>query len=342
MKLFKKSAAALAALTLSAAMLISGCGSPSPSSTDTSSDTTEAVTEATTQTAATSAPADGKISPLLWKVEGEKGNTLYLFGTIHVGDERSNKVAEKLNEKIKASDALAVEFDSKAYESDLEQQTKTSMTFLLSDGTNIKDHMRADLYDKSVAYLTDAGIYTQLYDSFNMGFWETMLNQAAIQKTKFASDLGMDGLLLDAAKADGKEILEVESAQFQIEMLCSFPDETQNLLIESFFETEAEYSDELSNLYEAWISGSEEEIQTILNGETDDEEELTPEQQKLMDEYSKTMTDDRNVEMSKKADEYLKSGKNVFLAVGTAHMVGDTGIVKQLTDKGYKVERIEL
>lgn len=349
MKLIKKSAAALTALTLSAAILFSGCGS-SPSTV--SSDPTEASTGTTTpaETASTdgassqpaSAPDKGKISPLLWKVEGEKGNTLYLFGTIHVGDERSKQVAEKLSGKIKASDALAVEFDSKAYESDTALQTQTSMSFVLKDGTTIKDHMRADLYDKSVEYLTGAGLYSPLYETLNLGFWETTLNQVAIQKSPFSADYGMDSLLIDAAYSDSKEILELESAQFQIDMICGFPDEVQNLLIESFFETESEYSDELSKLYKAWLVGDEAQLQTLLNGEDEDDEELTPEQQKLMDDYSKTMIDDRNNGMSKKADEYLKSGKNVFFTAGTAHMIGDKGIVKQLTDKGYKVEKVEI
>ena len=40
-------------------------------------------------------------------------------------------------------------------------------------------------------------------------------------------------------------------------------------------------------------------------------------------------------------ESYLKSGDTVFFAVGAAHMLGDGGLVKLLTDKGYEVTRMD-
>ena len=51
--------------------------------------------------------------------------------------------------------------------------------------------------------------------------------------------------------------------------------------------------------------------------------------------------DDRNLGMAQVAISWLAEGKTVFFAVGTGHMVGDTGLVRLLTDAGYTVERVE-
>jgi uncharacterized protein YbaP (TraB family) len=49
------------------------------------------------------------------------------------------------------------------------------------------------------------------------------------------------------------------------------------------------------------------------------------------------MFDDRNLNMADKAEEYLKTGKTTFYIVGAGHMVGETGIIKLLRDRGYTV-----
>ncbi len=347
MQVFKKSLAALTALTLSAAILLSGCGGSSSSadpSSSTAETTVEATVETTVQSTTESKPGNtADIDPLLWKVEGKNGNTMYLFGTIHVGDERNKQVLDMLKDEISASDAVAAEFDTVAYKEDTNQQLSTVMSMLLNDGTTIKDHMRADLYEKSVKYLTDAGLYMTAYDMYNMGFWNNMLSSTAVRLSSYSTDYGMEDLVLNEAKSGNKEILELESAQSQTDLISGFSDELQNLLIEAFLDTADTYSDEIKKLHDAWIAGDEDKLSDEMEGETeDDDEELTPEQQKLLDDYRKKMYDDRNDGMAKKAVEYLESGKNVFFTAGTAHFLGDKGIVKQLTDKGYKVERIHI
>ena len=64
---------------------------------------------------------------------------------------------------------------------------------------------------------------------------------------------------------------------------------------------------------------------------------MTPEQKELYQEYEKQMFDDRNLHMADKAEEYLKTGKTTFYVVGSGHMVGETGIVKLLRERGYQV-----
>ena len=50
---------------------------------------------------------------------------------------------------------------------------------------------------------------------------------------------------------------------------------------------------------------------------------------------------DRNIGMADKIDGYLKNGKNeeYFIVVGSAHYLGEHGIVKSPQDKGYTVVR---
>jgi hypothetical protein len=53
------------------------------------------------------------------------------------------------------------------------------------------------------------------------------------------------------------------------------------------------------------------------------------------------LLDDRNVKMAEKIDGYLKEKGPTFVCVGAAHLVGEKGLVKLLTAKGYKVEQVK-
>ena len=82
----KKIFAVLLALCL--LMSLSACGGTIPVENPTEITTTVPTTEPVTTTEPTTAPVeDDSISPLLYKVTDGEGNTAWLFGSIHVGQD---------------------------------------------------------------------------------------------------------------------------------------------------------------------------------------------------------------------------------------------------------------
>ncbi|MGL4818775.1 MAG: TraB/GumN family protein, partial [Bacilli bacterium] len=55
----------------------------------------------------------------------------------------------------------------------------------------------------------------------------------------------------------------------------------------------------------------------------------------------KYMLDYRNNRWVRQMDKQLASGDTHFIAVGAAHLFGDTGILTQMQNRGYKVEWID-
>ena len=62
------------------------------------------------------AEPENKATPLFYHVTGEDGQEMWLLGTIHVGDERTAYLPEEIYNAFAASDALAVECDSEAFD----------------------------------------------------------------------------------------------------------------------------------------------------------------------------------------------------------------------------------
>ena len=63
-------------------------------------------------------------------------------------------------------------------------------------------------------------------------------------------------------------------------------------------------------------------------------------QQLLYDEYTEKLITARNATMTEYAENALLSGKEVFLCVGAAHIIGEGAIAENLRQLGYTVELV--
>lgn len=288
---------------------------------------------------------ESECTPLLYKVTKDGSDTtMYLFGSIHVADDRAYPLPEKVMNAYNNSDYLAVEFDMVAYASDYKKQVESLQTLVLTDGTMVTDHLSDETYQLMVKYLKDNNLYNSMYDYYKPAIHYSLISSIQTELSKLDSDLGIDMYFLEKAHKENKEILEVESATSQYEVLGSLPDELYDFLINSSIIYEESMIEETNDLYEAWLKGDAEYIIELSSSEDtelledyDDYKDLVA----LLEDYDKALIDDRNVSMTEKATEYFEEGKNVFFVVGLAHIVGEGAIADNLQNLGYTVELVE-
>lgn len=294
----------------------------------------------------TEAPVElGDQVPMMWKVTDAEGHELYLFGTIHVGDERNKEVLFRVSQVLDYCDALAVEFDIVAYQNDMTAMMNDMMQYVLTDGSVISDYMPEELYQRSYDLLQQAGLFPSLFKSYNLAMWYQMVDSAAILVCgSLDADMGMDNLLIQHAYDCAIPVLDVESGSFQMSLLNGFDNELYLILIEESLDSLESFDEQLVEMYELWLSGEQDSFWAMITGEEDSEEDAaayTEEQIEMILDFNRKLLDERNLGMRDKALEYLASGKTVFFAVGAAHMANEAGLVQLLTDAGCTVERVD-
>ena len=299
-----------------------------------SSDTEVVSEDASDSAEGTASP----ITPLLYKVTDEDGDVLWLFGSIHMGLDTFYPLPDYVMDAFEGADSLAVEFDIISFEKDMNAQASAMTSLVYSDGTTIKDHVSPELYERAVESMTDLKIYASVMDYYCPFMWASLIESALYQEQGLDVTMGVDRHLIKLADKQDKEILEIESAEMQYQLMASFSDDVQSLLLESAVQS-AEYptvaKGSVTQLMELWEAGDAEKLAKLLNSA---DASLTQEQKELYEEYNKAMVTDRNLGMLEFATDMLDSDKEVFLCVGAGHIVGEDGLVDLLEQQGYTVE----
>lgn len=284
-------------------------------------------------------PKKETTNPLFYKINDSNSNTnIYLLGSIHAADDTAYPLSEIIMQAYNDSEYLAVEVDTVALTNDFEVSLQLAQKMLYTDGTTIKDHLGDEMYNKMIEILNEKILYNSLYDNYKPAFFESLLENAIIKDANMDANKGIDLYFLNLAKENEKNILEIETAEFQYNLLLNNPIELDRMLIDSYIDNYDESLEEMKKMYEAWKNGNQTVLEQLMFSE--EVENLTVDQISLLENYNKRLITDRNYGMVNTLEQYIKEEKNVFCVVGVGHVIGDEGIVSLMQKKGYNVEQL--
>lgn len=300
--------------------------------------------ETITEKIAPDTEPEQKPTPLLYHVTGTDGQEMWLFGTIHIGDDSTAFLPQKLWDAFDSSDALALEIDSKALtkrlESDDALQEQLQTVYFYTDATT-KEHIQdSALYEKALSLMKATGNYFYNTDYMQVNSWETALHQSYLRLGYDLTDgKGLEARLKQRAEGQGKPVLEVEDLMEHVSFANRWSPELQEYMLKQTVDTTiAEYCAESRKLYDLWCAGDEAALKEAV-ADTD-ADEIPEEELPLAEEYNETMMVKRNALMLEKAKGYLESDQVVFYAVGLAHLLVEDGLVNTLRAAGYTVELV--
>ena len=247
--------------------------------------------------------------PKLWKISSA-GNTLYLLGSIHAGTPDMYPLPAPIEEMFAGSKVLLVEEYRNPAEGGGDAVGKiVSEKGFYPDHDSLWKHIggetrkRLEQFLKShKKFLSEQGMKGK--DVAQLRPWAValMVGLTPALASGMTGELGVDQHFKDEAEKSGKAITGIETAEFQVGLLASFPEKLQV----------------------AWLEAA---LGMRADGVAEVEKALVP---------------DRNVHMAEVADEYLKRGGQVFVVVGSAHVEGDQGIVHLMEGRGYRSEVVPL
>lgn len=273
------------------------------------------------------AAADKK--SFLWEVKSAK-NTVYLFGTIHVGKRDFYPLPDAVEKALADAKKIVVEADI----SKTDGLDNISKLIMYEAPDTLERKIPSALFARLKTQLTKFKIPVEGAKSMKPFMIGALLSVNEFTRLGYDMNFGVDAYLIASANKQMKPVLELESQLGQIELLTNMAPLLQETFLENALtalET-GSIAEQMTGVVKAWQSGDTKLMQDVVakGNKT----------AKQVNEFDEILLYSRHPAMVKKVETFLLEDQPHFVAVGSLHLLGPKGLVELLRAKGYKVRQL--
>jgi len=262
----------------------------------------------------------------LWKVQsGSK--VLYLAGSVHALGADAYPLSAAYENAFAAAGTLVEEINL----AEAEQLSAAPMLLakgLYTDGRTFEGAVGKDTATLVATRLKDTGIPMEMIRT--MKPWMVMLMITAFEAQKAGLDaaLGLDKYFFDKARAAGKPVQALETAESQIDRFDKMPDSLQEQMLRSTLSELDVAHNSVAAMINAWRTGDAPTLEKMSLSSFDG----------YRGAYTSLIVE-RNNNWIPQIEACMTKPQPCFVVVGAAHLVGPDGLLVLLEKKGYKLEQ---
>lgn len=271
--------------------------------------------------------------PFLWKIDRDP--PAFLFGTIHLADDRILDVPAVVQAALESSDALVTEIP-------MDMQTMVNEMgprMLLPEGQTLAKVLPKPLYERVGKYLADHG--QPMHSMERCKVWVLAAQIGLIDLVKeVGANEGLDQRLARQARSLGKETGGLETIGEQLAALDGLTPEEQ---IRSLDKTLAKLEENASKgrkmgreLLDRYFEGDEIRLVKLMAEWLDADDPLEAKNYDLL-------ITQRDRRMAERIDLRLRQmpDQSCMFAIGAYHLIGSkANVIDQLAAKGWKIRRL--
>lgn len=266
--------------------------------------------------------------PAIW-VAKDHDSTLYLYGTVHVLPENLEWQRDDMRKVFREAGTIFFEVDT-GEKGQLEAEILTTTLGLRNDGvllTAMLDNYQLNLME---AAANNGDLTVAALDRMQPWLAAEYLTFAATQNAGLSSELAADVALKSRAERAKKNIVYLESMETQIRASADLPEYIQLDILTETMEQFGSLGQEATQIAEQWSVGGTAYLT----------EKLIRPMKARAPEVFNALLRDRNRAWAAKLARFMEDDSGTgFVAVGTAHLLGEDSLVHELREQGYQVER---
>ncbi len=260
----------------------------------------------------------------LWKIEG-KAATVYLLGSLHLLKKENYPLAAPIGAAFDKAKVVVFETDMEALETP-ELQMKFLSKSALPAGETLRDQLSPKLYEQLAAQLKETGLPAEAVEKLKPGIVALTIALVEMQKLGMDEKLGVDLHFHQLARKAGKEIIGLETPDFQVDLLTGFSKEEGEAMLKSTLKDVSTLKQKLGQLLKSWQTGDMKTVADLLNEALEEQPELY-----------KRLVVERNKRWVPKIEELARGDKDAIVIVGTGHLAGKQSVIELLEKNGFKV-----
>lgn len=272
------------------------------------------------------AASPAQAAPAVWVVK-DADSTIYLLGTIHFLKPETQWRSPTIDKAMKETGELWLEVEA----DDPAVMQPLVMKYGLDPANPLSKKLSAEELAKLDAAAKGMGSSGAAFDPMRPWLAGLTLSVVPMLKAGYDPASGLEAKLKAQAKADGKPVRTLETAEQQIRFFADLPPTLEMAFLNSALDDTTQSPVVLDNMVKAWSAGDVKGLGKLI---FDDMKAEYP------DLYEILLVK-RNQDWAGQIDTLL-DGKGVsVIAVGAGHLAGDDSLQAQLAKRGIKAERLK-
>lgn len=255
---------------------------------------------------------------LLWEITGDDlPGPSYLYGTMHVQDERAFQFKESVMPAFDRSEAFAMELL-------IDDVDPMSMMMMMAMDSTLKELYSEEDYTRLETWFKDS----LRMDLYNFNRIKPFFIYAQVAQTQFGTEQqqAVDLHFHQLAKTAGKDMHGLETLEEQMHAINTMSlSEQAKMLLASIDEVEEAGEDPNQKLMEYYLAGDLEGLMTWA------------ESMDMGKEFESEFLQKRNQKMKERLLPLIQD-KPTFSAVGALHLPGEGGLIDLLRKEGFTVK----
>ena len=268
---------------------------------------------------------------ILWRVEHD-GHAAYLFGTIHVGQASFYPLEPVVQRALAGADSLEVELDIRDQPP---LKAAVEKYGVLTAPQTIDQVISADTFKQLQDACTSLGVPLKGIARLKPWTVSNVLLALSLERAGFARDQGVEVALLAQAKALGKPVVSLETADYQIGLFDTLDAAQQEQYLRETLQAikSGKFKREGQQLLDAWGRADSATLEQLMLTEM-----AAP--TVTADFTRRVLLEQRNPGLAQSIQNLIDRQQSSFVAIGLLHLVGADSVPKILERHGYQVQKL--
>lgn len=262
----------------------------------------------------------------LWSIETGK-NTVYLLGSLHILKNDSFPLGVEIEDAYIDSKKIVLETDLDSINNP-EFQAKMITLGLYPEGQTLAQNVSRETYRLLEKKLVAVGLPVAHFNRFRPWVSALALTFMEFQRLGFDPSYGIDTHFFNKAKKDGKEIIVLETMDYQLGLFTKMGKAEQESFLRQALKDLEVIDTMASEMVSSWKTGDVDKLNSIIKSSFKAHPGI----------YNRFIIQ-RNKRWISRIEDLMRQDENVLVIVGAGHLVGTESILELLKKKGYKIVR---
>lgn len=273
---------------------------------------------------------DESQATFVWRLQKNE-TVVYIGGSFHLFKQGFYPLPSAYTKAFNETSQLILEINPAGL-TPMQAQHLQSKYLLLPDKKTLDQVLPKPLIATVKEELTVLGLeWQQLEKLTPAGFALNMIN-ALYAAQGFFPQHGIDAYFFKLAVEQSKLLGELETLEFQLQLLADMPFDLQTLQAAEIF-NKSQAADQVNKMVDAWHMADEEALANLMI----ESSATSP----AMKAWNERLLGERNIKMAEKIGDMLNTdGQDIFVLIGAGHLSGKNNVIQLLRQLGFESSQL--